>query len=228
MLRLGCLLLIIILIAIPAIASQYLTTWGTILVIVAEAAALLIGGPKLLSWGLKRAMLGLFMTKSRVLRNAGIHVHRVEATERSADPPRAEAAATESSEASSESEIEDDEQKDEDEDDDTLAPADHRFVLVDFTITPKPAQSKMSHWEPGELMLVPFDSKVDPEHDTDSKVSANADRIRLVEESGQETEDFDKIVGPAHLRAVFAIPPALSGRVKFRYYFEQFGDIVLP
>ena len=38
----------------------------------------------------------------------------------------------------------------------------------------------------------------------------------------------DKYTGPTRLRIVFACPPTLMGRVKFRYYFETFGDLVLP
>jgi hypothetical protein len=50
----------------------------------------------------------------------------------------------------------------------------------------------------------------------------------MVDEAGAEHEVEDKLTGPARLRAVFACPDALRGRVKFRYYFEAFGDLTLP
>jgi hypothetical protein len=201
--------------------------WGTILVIVAEAALLLIGGPKLAGWGVKRFMLNLFMTKSRALRDAGVHVHRVEHAPRPASAAEAAGEIGDSSEGESSGGDEQSESN-EDEEDGEPTLADHRFVLVEFTVTPRPGSSRMSHWEPGEISLVPFDARVDPDHDTDDKFSANAHTIMMVDDAGNENDDFDKVVGPARLRAIFAIPPTLSGRVKFRYYFEQFGDFLLP
>lgn len=229
MLRLGCLLVVVVLIAIPVIAAKvlHLPLWGTMLIIVAEAALLLIGGPKLAGWAVKRFMLNLFMTKSRALRDAGVHVHRVEPAPRPATATEATSEIVDASEGESKGDEEGSED-DAENDDSESSLADHRFVLVEFTVTPKPGSSKMSHWEPGEIMLVPFNAKVDPDHDTDDKQSANAHTINTVDDAGNENNDFDKVVGPARLRAIFAIPPTLSGRVKFRYYFEQFGDFLLP
>jgi len=43
-----------------------------------------------------------------------------------------------------------------------------------------------------------------------------------------ELIEVDKVVGPTRLTIVFACPPQLRGRAKFRYYFETFGDLVVP
>jgi hypothetical protein len=229
MLRLGCLLVLALLIAIPAVASRYLPWWGTLLVIVGEFAGLVLLGPTLVKYGVKRFAIGLFATKSRVLRDAMVAVHRVEATAR---PARE---GTDEADESGEDEDEDEdegEREGEGEDDDEEDEGPRNYVLVDFTLTPKPGQSRMQHYEPSELMLVPFDQKVsmdeaDDPTDADA-ASAGVERLWLVDESGGETDDFDKITGPAHLRVVFECPLSLTGRAKFRYYFETFGDLVLP
>src|SRR6185369_11909738 len=207
----------VVFIGIPAVSAKFLPVWGVLLVVVGEAAVLIVGGPRLIKYGVKRFLLGMFQTKSRVLRGAGVHVHRVEATVK---PDEREPPATLLPEASPDGEAEPDDQQEPDHD---------NYVLVDFTLSPRPGQSRMQHYEPSELMLVPFDYKVKIDEDpTSSTDAANCYQIRLIDESGGETEDFSKITGPAHLRAVFACPPTLRGRVKFQYYFETFGDLLLP
>ena len=112
-------------------------------------------------------------------------------------------------------------------------PADERFVLVEFTITPRIAlgEGRMSYYDPSELMLVPFETKVSKKRAKnpaeDDSEAAHARSVRQMDKNDVERE-VDKITGPARLQVVFALPPTLSGRVKFRYYFESFGDFLLP
>jgi hypothetical protein len=75
-------------------------------------------------------------------------------------------------------------------------------------------------------MLVPLD--LGNEVKEADEQSATIERMRMVDGQGGETEDFDKIMGPGRFKAVFACPLGLTGRVKFRYYFEAFGDLLLP
>src|SRR4051812_19032149 len=77
MIRFGCLMIVVVLVAIPTIAMYFLPKWALPVVLVAEAFALIYVVPRLLKYGLKRFALGLFMTKSRVLRGASVHVHAV-------------------------------------------------------------------------------------------------------------------------------------------------------
>jgi hypothetical protein len=211
MFRYGCLLAVIVLVGLPVLASRFLPWWGICLVILAEGVGLVVIGPKLVAFGIKRFAIGLFKTKSQVLKGAAVHVHSVELTAKPVDENDALADQTENDEAEA----------------GDVEPADDsRYVLIDFTLTPMPGQSKMTHWEPDELMLVPFDLPNDAKED--DHVSASIVRMRMVDDGGNETEDFDKIVGPGRFKAIFACPNGLRGRVKFRYYFEGFGDVMLP
>jgi len=229
--KFGCLAIFVLIIGAPVVASRYLHWWETLLFIAAEGALLLWGLPKLIAFGLKRFALEMFATKSRVLRGAMCEVHRVELTA----PPVIRRALPDASDDAGDEEDEDqpaepDEQIQDVEDEPAHTPvAGERFVLIDFTITPKPGQSRMSHYEPSELLLIPFDRRISLEEDpTSSRESGRLMEIRLVDENGQETEDFDKLPGRARFRAIFACPSTFTGRAKFQYYFESFGDVMLP
>ncbi|CAA9431601.1 MAG: hypothetical protein AVDCRST_MAG64-3532 [uncultured Phycisphaerae bacterium] len=243
MLRVGCVVILMLLIGIPAISARFMPWWGTVLVILGEAVLVAFVAPKLAGWAFKRVALGLFMTKSRVLRGATVQVHRVELT---AAPQREPASApapvtgpeptrdvpADDEDGAPAGIVEDGAAEDAAADDDESSggvPRHH--VLVDFTITPRLGASRMQFYDPSELLLVPFDAPIDMnerEDPTTSDRAAGVERVWLVDEQGNETKDFDKITGAARLRAVFACPPGLGGRVKFRYYFEGFGDLVLP
>jgi hypothetical protein len=233
--------------AIPAIAAQYLPWWGTVLVLIGEVIVLVKGVPKLLGYWIKRFALGLFTTKSRVLKGATVQVHEVRPTTRPArrrklgaagiseDSQRTEVTAADGTVVTTPV-VRDDEEGDDNNDDDESGEESEeeeskndRFVLVDCTITPVSGSSKMELYEPSELLLVPIDAKIDLTEDpTSNGISASAHDLTLIDTAGAETKDFDKISGPAHLRITFRCPETLKGRVKFRYYFETFGDLALP
>lgn len=229
MLRQGCFIIIsfiAILIAIPIVAANYLPGWAVFLIILSELAALRFGIPFLIKFGVKRFAVSMIQTKSRVLRGAGVHIHRVE---RTSAPANAKQIAHEQSIESDAGEA-------------TLMgaiPADDRYVLVEFTLTPRAGESKspasnrgamqMQFYDPSELVLVPFEKSVDAsmKESADDSDSAALQSITQIDPNGVEHDDVDKLAGPARLRAVFSIPPTMSGRVKFQYYFETFGDFLL-
>ena len=76
-LRLGCLLVLLVLIVPPIVAAQFLPWWGVVLFTIGEVMLLAIVGPKLAGWAFKRFLLGLMGMKSRVLRGAQVEVHDV-------------------------------------------------------------------------------------------------------------------------------------------------------
>ena len=253
MFRLGCAAILVLMFAIPAIAAHYLPWWGVILVLIAEVLFLLRAGPALVKYGFKRLFLGLFLTKSRVLKGATVKIHEVRLTARpvrrrqldtqpqSPDQQRTEITAADGTVittpvATNEPEqpenegVEDaDAEEDTDSEEEDADSKNARFVLVDFTLTPSPGQSRMQHYEPAELLLVPIDAKISLTEDpTSDGVSASPHDLTLIDDAGAQTKDFDKITGPSHLRIVFQCPESLQGRVKFRYYFEAFGDLTLP
>jgi hypothetical protein len=247
MLRIGCLIVLAVLIAIPVIAARFLPGWGVLLVVLAEAAALLYGTPKLIGFAAKRLAIGLFMTKSKVLRGAAVHVHDVRPTRKpisKATPALATDEVTEPTGASPPAQ--DDAAEAEPPANAqtaerpavatvtvtataTAATAAERYVLVDFALTPSPGSSKMRFYEPSELLLVPIDAKIRMNEDpTSDGQSASVSDIKVVDGAGNEQDGFDKYDQPLRFRATFACPPTLRGRVKFRYYFESFGDLLLP
>ncbi len=141
MLRLGCLIAVILIVVVSVLIIKFLPWWGAILAFAGLAVVGFVLVPKLISRGISRIGMGLFETKSKVLRDAQVTIHATQWTEK---PDR--------------SSIEDDDEYYEEEDDSSL-----RFLLVEATITPKPGQSEMQHYEPLEMMLVPFDKPVGPE-----------------------------------------------------------------
>jgi len=216
--RIGCTAALVLIVGIPIVASRYLPWWGTLLVIIGEIVGLRFLIPRLFALGIKRVFLGMFVTKSRVPQGAMVHVHAVELKQPQADRQTIIEPAGENLLAQREPEDADD------------VDAGKRLVQIEFTLTPKPRTSRMTHWEPAELLLVPFDSEIDMREDPTSNdaVAGQVKAVSLIGESGEEIDEFDKITGKARLRMIFACPSTLSGRVKFRYYFETFGDVMLP
>lgn len=230
MFKLGCLVVVVVLIAIPVIAAQFLPWWAVLLVVVGLAALLIFGLPKLIGYGFKRFFVGMFEGKSRVLRGAEVIVHEV------AEVPRPASLDAENPELDGMTAdvdyVEVDEDKGEDDE-----PA--RYIMIDCTITPKPSAGKFQHWEPSELQLCPYDKPTKMDFDGDDDPVGAEDEGHVVEassvgavESIEDEEDDDdaygKYHGPMRLRLVFGCPESLQGRAKLRYYFEGIGDIRLP
>lgn len=254
MLRIGCLLIFVLIVGVPAVASRYLSAGGTLAVIVCEGVFLLFFLPRLGGFAVKQFVKRLFMTKSRVLRGATADVHDVRPTHRPVtragrrdhSPEEEPSAAAESLALPDAASTNDpdapavvtgdvidprshkDADNDEDGEDDVEDPeANRRYVLVDFTLTPRPGASRMQFYDPSEILLVPHDARVDFDADP-TEGGADVAQLHQLDDAGAPHEVDDKLTGPARLRAVFACPPDLRGRVKFRYYFEAFGDLTLP
>lgn len=223
MLRLGCALLLAFVILIPVVASRYLPWWGTLLVVLAEIVLLVTSIPRLAKFGFKRLAISLFLTKSRVLRGAMVEVHAIDAVPAPARPvpdgnggPAAEDAPADAAAA----------------DDDPPEPP-RRHVRVDLTVTPLGGASRMRFWDPSDLLLVTHDAPpLDPmtgDPGPDEAATGSPRDIRLVDpDTGGEDEVEDKLTGRTRLRVVFAVPLAMTGRVKLRYYFEDVGELTLP
>lgn len=225
-LQVGCLLALILLILPPAIAARFLPWWGVLILVVVEAVALAIAGPKVVGWALKRFAMSLFMTKSQVLRGAAVELHDVRATRRPGPAELIEPTGEPLSEqALAEPPDEDDAEEAEDE-------ADRRYVQVEFTLRPKPPTGRMQFFDPDELLLVPYDARVtfDADDGLDGQ-SAESVQTFLHDAATNSWQSPDgKLPGtePHRLRVIFRCPSALRGRAKFRYYFEAFGDVPLP
>lgn len=113
----------------------------------------------------------------------------------------------------------------EDDSDDEAAPQEPlRYVWLDVTITPQPATSGFTHWEPGELMLAPADFKLKDLDSLESCYQVYDSRMML---DGIETEDEEgKYTGPQRVKLLVGVPEN-ERAFKFVYYFEHFGHITL-
>lgn len=186
-------------IAIPIVASRLLPWWGTLLVLLVEVGLIVVLGPQLIRWGVTQVAMGVLVRKSRVLQGAGVEIHEVKAVDRPEDAaPQGEPL------------------------------EEHlRYVQAECTITPRPGASEMQFYEPGELLLVAYDAPVSEEEHPEEGEAGTVAEVWVVDDAGGVQRDPGKVSGEARLRIVFACPARLSGRVKFRYYFEQFGDLVI-
>jgi hypothetical protein len=155
---------------------------------------------------LKKLIVLPFKAKGAVLRGATAQIHSVTAV---APPAPGEAAG------------------------DTEAPADpdqaagpRNYYQLDVTITPRDATGNFTHWEPGELRLARPESGVGVDDETDD--GSCTVRSLQVEEEGQfKPDEGMKYPGPQRLRMTVGVQEGVTA-LKFRYYFEAFGEVRLP
>jgi hypothetical protein len=189
------------------------------LLLVAVIAAVAIAIKYLPWWGLLLGALGLvvigkfvlkrlffrllitpFKLKGAVLKGASVEVHSVTTA---VAPPTTDA-----------------------------APADatpRNYYSVEASIRPVQSDTPFGAWEPGELRLVRPESVIDASPDTpsDDDDTCEIKSIEVQLEGGFEPHNGIKLPGPQRLRLLIAVKPG-SARLKFRYYFEEFGSVTLP
>jgi hypothetical protein len=166
--------------------------------LLAAFAAAVVAVPPLIRWALPRLLKVPFRAKGAVLRGATVRVHSVERSAAAGPPGGDEAGAAD------------------------RGPREH--YRIEVTIMPPPAEGPFTLWGPGELVLVGPGAKAEePEGDDDGEV-----RALEIEQDGRFLPDEGmKYGGPQRLRFVAVVPPGLE-RLRFRYYFEIFGDVALP
>lgn len=160
-------------------------------------------------WVLKRAVMGLFTApfkmKGAVLKGAAAEVHSVVPTAM----PASEVAAEESNGHG--------------------PSATPRYFWLDVTVRPTGRSEGFQYWEPGELRLVTPESRLNPDgSDADEGEDAcEVTRLEVHQEGTFQEDEGWKLPGPQRLRLLLAVSPGVSA-LKFRYYFEEFGDVRLP
>ncbi len=166
----------------------------------ATFAGVVLAVPVLFRWALPRLLKAPFRAKGAVLRGATVRVHSAERTEAPAVGSSGEDEAGAAD----------------------RGPREH--YRIEVTITPRPAEGPFRLWAPGELVLVGPGAKAEePEGDDAGEVSA----LEIEQDGHFLPDEGMKYGGPQRLRFVAAVPPG-QRRLRFRYYFEIFGDVALP
>ena len=224
----------LLLFVVVTIASFVYLQWWQALIVIALMIVGIIVSLKLVLRSfidnIGKAMIAGFEAKARVLRGATAEVHAVAAVPQ--PPPRVIDQAGEEEDEDSDIDDEDEEVEDEDDEDEReLA-----YYRIDFTLRP-PAESggPMSHWDVSDLCVVdsrakPLKLSMSPEgnNDYDAGEGFHFRDVQILEEGGQlQRDDSGKYHGEQRLNVVVGVPPELR-ELKFRYYTEQFGRIVLP
>jgi len=103
------------------------------------------------------------------------------------------------------------------------------WYALEVTIKPGGANTTFGAWEPGELRLVLPESKLDtsPDGPSDDDDSCLIKAIGVEQEGSFQEDEGMKYPGPQRLRLVIAVKSGTS-RLKFRYYFEEFGSVPIP
>lgn len=246
-----------ILIALAAffiVALRYLPWWGIVLLLL----GLYLSARLAMKYLVVRLFMMPFKAKGAVLKGATTEVHSVAWEPAPAKPPRPEPAMPSTQphaaleyDATDEptgehanggdmpephaqvgeriedeyQEEHDEEQYDETEDED-IGPCDH--YRIDVTITPQPKAGGFQHWEPDSLVFMPYEASVPSLLGDDKDVGYPTVEVEVFQ-NGQFAPDEDgKYFGPLRVRLLTRVPLDAPRRLKFRYYFESFGDVTLP
>src|SRR4030095_7588274 len=99
---------------------------------------------------------------------------------------------------------------------------------LDVTIQPNEAPGKFTHWGPGELMLTRADFVFNPNDENSKEDDAcNIAEVQHEEDGALKADEGLKFAGPKRLKMTLAVREGVD-KLKFQYYFEQFGEVQLP
>lgn len=101
-----------------------------------------------------------------------------------------------------------------------------RYLYIDVTITPEERANGFTHWEPGELLLVPMDTKILKLEDLDA--GHQVVDYRMIRGGREEKDEYGKYAGTQRLKLHVGVPRYGELRYRFAYYFETFGDVEIP
>lgn len=182
-------------VVLAILAIKLLPWWGSVALVLGFALMLKVLGGRILA-GLFRAP---FKAKGAALRGAEAVVHHIEAA---SAPPIEEV----DEELRRELEAE---------------RAGCSYYWIDATITPKNADSKFTHWEPGELVVA------SPIANMDTDELTQVETVEVFKDGAFVPDDDFKYEGSRRLRLLVAVKPP-AGPMCFHYYFEKFGQFQLP
>lgn len=210
MFRLLLLLLLAIVIGVMALVAVAFKLWGLpgFLGVMVGILASLWLLKRLAGLALKTLISAPFKAKGAVLTSALVNVHSVTA----ADQPARRYDPSEDNE--------DDAAPDED-GEEPAPEAPLRWYRIDATITPTAKTGAFQMWEPGELQLAPpSEAEVDPES------GYSLEDLRIWQNGSFQEDDGGKYEGEQRIEFLVGVPEGMD-RLRFVYYFEQFGEMRL-
>jgi hypothetical protein len=187
-----------VLAALLVLAIKFLPWWASLLLLFVGVLGVRWGVKYLFKW----ILIVPFKMKGKALAGAAVRIHAI----KPAPMPL----------------VKEDEDEDESQRYQQL-----KWYYLDVSIRPPERSDGFITWEPGELLLVPPDTKAD---DLESGFDSEACEIYSYQvfAHGQFAEDEDgKYEGAQRLQYHIGIQPTVR-QLKFRYYFELFGLISIP
>lgn len=97
---------------------------------------------------------------------------------------------------------------------------------LDVTITPLNPTGNFTCWEPGELSLIKRETKVTVDN-ADGDDACQIESVEVEQDGQFQADEGMKYGGPQRLKFNIAVAPGTDA-LKFQYYFEEFGEVVLP
>jgi hypothetical protein len=105
--------------------------------------------------------------------------------------------------------------------------APRRYFTLDVTIRPKDSTGKFTHWEPGELRLTlpEFHISMGDEPGIEDD-ACEISELKHEEDGVFKADEGFKFSGAKRLKMTLGVREGVS-RLKFNYYFEEFGEVAL-
>jgi hypothetical protein len=154
----------------------------------------------------KRFFMSLFGAKGKVLTDAIVQVNSIQL----AEPPQPG-------------------MDDDDEDDEEYEKEDfsqYTWYHLDVTITPQVESGEFTYWEPGEIVMASMEAKA-KDLDGDDDELAMIHDYRVYHDGTFVEDEMFKLPGPQRIRYHIGVKPGVE-TLRFRYYFEIFGEISFP
>jgi hypothetical protein len=185
-------------------AVKNLPWWGTVAVVMGLIVLGKFAAGRLMVW----AITIPFKWKGAVLKGATVEVHSVTA---SGPPPPTPGDEPHGEKVSA----------------DEAGSRREQFRL-DVTVNPSLAPGgKFSNWSPSELVLVKPESKLRIHGRDDDDDSCEVKRVEVYHAGQFQEDDGASYPGSQRVLLWVGVRPGVT-RLKFRYYFEDFGEVALP
>ncbi len=225
MIRFILLVVIVAVLVFGTLAVRHLQWWALALIFL----VLILAGKFAIKWLVRRMFIVPFKMKGAVLRNAFAQVNSVATTSAPVKPAgeNEEATADDEEENGEKDGIDNDALKKDEDDEEEEEKVPRSHYVIDVTIPPRQPAGKFTHWEPGELLLTRTDLEIDPNAPDFDDDTCRVEEIRVEQDGAFREDEAAKYEGSQRLQITVGVRGGVQ-KLQFQYYFEQFGEVVLP